>query len=316
MTNAVDIGSAVTRTLFLAGMAGAFFAALAVPHAYGDEGMWFAAAYFAIRVLNLLLYAWGLRERPTELGALLRLAPFFLLAPTLVLVGGLLDGGWRTGLWALSLVVDVVGVLAAGSENEWRVSPGHFAERYALIVIIALGESIVAIGVGAADLERDVVFATSVLVAFAGVAALWSAYFGYVSTAAERALRKVSESRRGPLARDVFTILHYPIVLGIVFFAVASKKVLADPEKPLSRAGRWALGLGLGLYLLGFVLMRFRVVRTVGWERVGAILAVVIALVVLREADAVVTLAACVGIVLAMLAVEAITMRDVRASLT
>jgi low temperature requirement protein LtrA len=233
-----------------------------------------------------------------------------------VLVGGLLDGGWRTGLWALSLVVDVVGVLAAGSENEWRVSPGHFAERYALIVIIALGESIVAIGVGAADLERDVVFATSVLVAFAGVAALWSAYFGYVSTAAERALRKVSESRRGPLARDVFTILHYPIVLGIVFFAVASKKVLADPEKPLSGAGRWTLGLGLGLYLLGFVLMRFRVVRTVGWERVGAILAVVVALVVLREADAVVTLAACVGIVLAMLAVEAITMRDVRASLT
>jgi low temperature requirement protein LtrA len=316
MTNAVDIASLVTRALFLAGMAGAFFTALAVPHAYTDEGAWFAVAYAVIRVLNTALYAWGLRDRPAQLGALLRLVPFFMVSPALVLAGGLLaDGGWRTALWAGAIAVDVVGVLAAGTENEWRVSPGHFAERYALIVIIALGESIVAIGVAAADLERDDLFAVAVVVAFVGVALLWSAYFGYVSTAAERALRKVSESRRGPLARDIFTILHYPLVLGIVLVAVASKKVLTKPADPLSSAGRWALGLGLGLFLAGFVAMRLRVIRTIAWERVGAIVGVVAVLLVLREADAVVTLAACVGVIGAMLAVEAVTLRDVRASL-
>jgi low temperature requirement protein LtrA len=316
MTNAVDIASLVTRLLFLAGMAGAFLAALSVPGAYTDQSAWFAVAYAAIRVLNLALYAWGLRDRPAQLRALLQLAPFFLAAPALVLVGGtLVEGPWRTALWALSITIDLVGVLAAGTENEWRVSPGHFAERYALIVIIALGESIVAIGVAVAALERDDVFVLSVVVAFVGVAALWSTYFGYVSSAAERALRKATESRRGPLARDVFTILHYPLVLGIIFFAVASKKVLTHPDEPLSRAGRWALGLGLGLFLLGFVLMRLRVVRSVGWERVGGIAAIVVAIVVLRDADAVVTFAVCVGVLLVVLAIETVTLRHIRAAL-
>jgi low temperature requirement protein LtrA len=122
----------------------------------------------------------------------------------------------RSALWAASLAVDLVGVLATGRENDWRVSPAHFAERYALIVIIALGESIVAIGVAAADLPRDFMFALSVTIAFAGVAALWWAYFGFVSGAVERALQRATESTRGPLARDVITLFHYPIVLGIV----------------------------------------------------------------------------------------------------
>ena len=124
MTNAIDIESQVTKLLFLAGMAGAFFMALAVPHAYGDEGAWFACAYAFIRVLNLALYGWGLKDRPAQLAALLRLAPFFLVAPALVLAGGLVDSlPLRSALWVASIVVDLAGVLAAGSENDWRSHP-------------------------------------------------------------------------------------------------------------------------------------------------------------------------------------------------
>jgi len=122
MTNAIDIESQVTKLLFLAGMAGAFFVALAVPHAYGDEGLWFACAYAFIRVLNLALYAWGLKDRPAQLAALLRLAPFFLLAPALVVAGGVVDSlPLRTALWIASIAVDLAGVLAAGNENDWRI---------------------------------------------------------------------------------------------------------------------------------------------------------------------------------------------------
>jgi low temperature requirement protein LtrA len=305
MTNAIDIENQVTKLLFLAGMAGALFVALAVPGAYGDEGAWFAIAYVFVRVLNIALYGWGLRARPAELAALMRLVPFFLVAPALVLAGGLVDSlPLRSALWALSIVVDLVGVLTAGRENDWRVSPAHFAERYALIVIIALGESIVAIGTSVADLPRDAMFAVSVAVAFAGVAALWFAYFGFVSGAVERALQKATPSRRGPLARDVFTIFHYPIVLGIVLFAVGAKKVLAHPEDALSRPGRAALGFGVAFFLAGFVLARYRIVRTVGRERAAAAALTLVAVVALRSIPAVALLAAVTAIVVAAVVVE------------
>jgi len=305
MTNAVDIESQVTKLLFLAGMAGAFFVALAVPHSYGDEGLWFACAYAFIRVLNLVLYAWGLKGRPAQLAALLRLAPFFLVAPALVVAGGVVDSlPLRSALWVASIAVDLAGVLAAGNENDWRVSPAHFAERYALIVIIALGESIVAIGVSTGEVPRDAMFALSVTIAFAGVAGLWWAYFGFVSGAVERALQKAAPSRRGPLARDVFTIFHYPIVLGIVYFAVAAKKMVAHPEDPLSRPGRAALGFGVAFFLAGFLLARYRIVRTIGRERAVAAVLTLVAVVALRSLPSVALFAIVTAIVVTAVVVE------------
>ena len=311
MTNAVDIESEVTKLLFLAGMAGAFFVALAVPNAYHGEGAWFAFAYAFVRVLNLALYGWGLKDRPEQFAALLRLAPFFLVAPTLVVAGGLVSSlPLRSALWGASLVVDVAGVLATGRENEWRVSPAHFAERYALIVIIALGESVVAVGVATEALPRDAMFALSVLVAFAGVAALWWAYFGFVSGAVERALERAAPNRRAPLARDVFTFFHYPIVLGIVYFAVAAKKVLAHPDDPLSRPGRAALGLGVALFFAGFLLARYRIVHTIGWWRAGGAAAVLVAVIALRSLPAVALLAVVTAIVAGAVVIERLCYRS------
>ncbi len=313
MTNAIDIESQVTKLLFLAGMAGAFFMALAVPHAYSDQGVWFGSAYLFIGALNMSLYGWGLKDRPAEFAALKRLLPFFLLSPLLVLVGGFADSlPLRSGLWVAAMAVAVGGVLASGNDNDWRVSPAHFAERYALIVIIALGESIVAIGTSVGEIPRDTAFALSVLIAFSGVAALWFAYFGFVSGAVERALQKAAPSKRGPLARDVFTIFHYPIVLGIVFFAVAAKKMVAHPEDALSRPGRAALGFGVAFFFAGFLLARYRIVRTIGWERAVGAGATLVAVVVLRSIPGVALFATVTGIV--VLAVVAERLRYNRGS--
>ena len=314
MTNAIDIENSVTRLIIFTAMAAGFFMALAVPDAFQDEAAWFAVAYFVVRILNTALYTWGARNDPVLLRATLRLAPWFLVAALVALAGGFADPEYRGWIWLASLVIDVVGTLRV-ARVEWRVSPSHFAERFALIVIIALGESIVAIGIGTSELERDATYALSVVVAFAGVAALWWAYFDFTAVAAERALRRASPVARGPLARDVFTYFHYPVVLGIIFYAVAAKKTLEHPLDPLSEAGRWALGLGIAVFLCGFALMRFRVVRRIAWERLGAAALAVALAVIMDGPDAIVTLGAVIAVLVLSVVLESVRLRELRTTL-
>jgi low temperature requirement protein LtrA len=313
LTNAVDVESIVTRLIMLAAMAGALFMALAVPDAYQDEAAWFAVAYFVVRVLQSALFSWGTRHDLQELRATLKLAPWFVTAALVALAGGFTDGDVRAYVWSVSITIDVVGTLFVASAG-WRVSPSHFAERFALIVIIALGESIVAIGIGTSGLERDLTFAISVVVALAGVATLWWTYFDFTAIASERSLRRTPPEKRGPMARDVFTFFHYPVVLGIIFYAVAAKKTLEHPSDPLSDAGRWALGLGFAFFLLGLVLGRLRAIRRVAWERVGAAALALVVAVALDGTDAIVTLSVVTGILVVFIVLETARLREIRAS--
>ena len=314
LTDAIDVENVITRLIMFAAMAAGFFMALAVPDAFQDEAAWFAVAYFVARVLHTALYAWGVREYPGQLRAVARLAPWFLVAALVALIGGFAEPDYRAWIWLASLVIDVVGTLTIVRE-EWRVSPSHFAERFALIVIIALGESIVAIGIGTSELERNATYAVAVVVAFAGVAALWWAYFDFTAIAAERSLRRASPAARGPLARDVFTFFHYPVVLGIIFYAVAAKKTLEHPVDPLSDAGRWSLGLGVAMFLGAFALMRFRVIRRIAWERLAAAAIVLGLAVSLDGTDAIVTVGVVIGVLALSVAVETARLREVRAAL-
>jgi low temperature requirement protein LtrA len=313
LTDAIDVENIPTRLFIFGAMLGAFFMALAVPNAFSDEAGWFVASYFVVRVLQIVLYAWGVRGDPAQRIAVVRLAPWFLVAPTIALAGGLVDDPARTTLWILSLAIDVVGTLFAGASGGFRVSPSHFAERYALIVIIALGESIVAIGLAAEVLTEDSVYALAVAVAFAGAAAAWWAYFDFVQVAAQHVLVRTDAAVRGTLARDAYTFFHYPIVLGIVFLAVAAKKTLSEPTEPLSDGGRAALALGFACFMLGFVLIRLRVIRRVAWERVAAAIVVGALVVLLDDADAIVLLTLSVVVLVVALAAETFRIREVRA---
>ncbi len=305
LTNAIDIERSIVRLLILGAMAGSFFMALAVPEAYGSDGLWFAVPYAVVRVLQVALYAEGLRSSPQQLRAFLPLAPWFLVAPALVLVGGAVDDPARAWLWAASLAIDVTGTLVANrGSGGWRVSPAHFAERYGLFMIIVLGETIVATGLGAREIERDGIFVVSVVVAFAAVATLWWAYFGFTQRAAERTLALTPVEQRGPLARDLYTLGHFPIALGIVFTAVAGEKTLAHPHDPLSSGGRAALGVGVAVFLLGFVITRWRAVRMIAWERLAAGTVVVALALALDGVAAVWLLALVVAVLITMIAAE------------
>jgi low temperature requirement protein LtrA len=313
MTNAIDVDDRLTQLSVLIAMAGAFFMAFAVPGAFGEDGAWFGASYLAVFVLNIWLYLRGVRHDPVVRRSVARLAPFFFVGPCLVLAGGLMDGTARWLIWLVALGISVIGTLDAG-RSEWHVSPSHFAERHALFVIIALGESIVAIGTGAIDAERDLVLAGAILAAIAGTAALWSAYFAWIATASERVLRRaLDHQERGRLARDIFTYFHFPMIAGIVLFAVAAKKAVAHGGDPLGTAGRFALGAGVGIFLLAFVAGRFRAIRKIAWERLIGAGGIVLAAWLLDDLASAALIAVVVAILAIALAVESIRLREMRA---
>src|SRR5918992_3316382 len=155
LTNTLNPEEGAVRIAMFGSMAAMLIVSLAVPHAFDVDGVVFGIAYFVVRVLHLVLYAIAGRGDPELLHAVIRILPSALLGAGLLVVAGFLDGPLQLAVWAVALAIDYLWLLVTGMEG-WRVSPEHFVERHGLIMIIALGESIVAIGIGAAGLPGDV----------------------------------------------------------------------------------------------------------------------------------------------------------------
>ena len=236
--------------LIFAAMAAMFVASLAVPGAFGEYGVLFGSAYFLVQLLHQLLYALATGSDPEQHRAFLRLAPGLLIGPALLIVAGFLDGFAQGALWAVALALSY-GVAFVRSVSGFRVHAGYFAERHGLVVIIALGESIVAVGVGASGVG----LATSVLVAAVlGIvlaATLWWAYFDLSMLTAERRLSAAQGEEQVRLARDSYSYLHLPMVAGIIFAALGIEQTLAHVGEPLDTIPAVALCGGVALYLLG-----------------------------------------------------------------
>jgi low temperature requirement protein LtrA len=303
--NAIDLDRRATRLAVLAVTLAMLVAAAAIPIAYTSGELWFAMPYVAVRLAGLGLYWLGLAASPEHRAALRTYLPVAVLSPVLVLVGAAAGGDAQVVLWVIALVVDVASVVAAG-RGEFRVDPAHFAERHGLIVIIALGESVIAIGATAAEVGLGRPVAVVLVAAFAVVAGLWWCYFDWVHLAAESRLRSEPDHRRrGNLARDLFTLGHLPIVAGTVAFAAAVEEALLHPEEPLGSFGVAALAVGPALFLGGFVAGNFRATGRVLVERaIGIVAAVAVALGLGPEVDPPVTLWFLAGVVAAIAATE------------
>jgi low temperature requirement protein LtrA len=262
LTNNVGVDDGIVRGGVLAAAGASFLAALAVPHALDSEVLLFVVAYFVVRVLHVVLYAYGTRDAPAVRRNVLAIAPTFVLGPAALFALPWLPEGWRLPYLLVALALDVSSPYVSGVA-ELPVRPAHFAERFALFVIITLGESIVSIGVGAGAHPHGAVL-IAVALAFVLAVLLWWAYFDVVSTAAERRLGRAARAERAILARDAYTYIHYVIVAGIVGFAVGCKKLVADPTHHLATADAVALCGGVAIYLLGHALFRLRMTRTIG----------------------------------------------------
>ena len=311
LTNEIDPDEGSARLAVFVSMAAMFVAALAVPHAFDTDAVLFGLAYFVVRVMHIVLFAEATPHVDVR-QATFRLARTAVPGPALLVVAGFLDGGAQIALWLVALTIDYSGPYVFGVRG-FSISAGHFAERYGLIVIIALGESIVAIGIGAAGIELDPPVVLAALLGIVLAAALWWAYFDIVAHVARKRLMEAHGHERARLARDSYSYLHLPMFAGIVFFALGAKKVLAHVDEPLATVPAVALCGGVGLYLISHDAIRYRSVRSVNPRRCLAAAACAALIPVATRVDGLVSLALVAAVCTALVAYESLRSRDGRA---
>jgi len=302
LTSAMDVDEGGVRLSMLASMGAMFGVALAVPGAFGDDAVLFGCAYLLVRLLHLVLSAIVARGDPDRRSALVRFAPTAMLGPLLLVLAGFLEGNERVAVWVIALSIDYLGPVVIGVGRGWRVAPEHFAERHGLIILIALGESFIAIAVGfGAGFE----LASGVLVAAAlgivAVSALWWLYFDVAALFARRRLMQATGLELHRLALHAYSYLHLPMIAGIVLFALGLKTTLGDVGEALETVPAVALCGGAALYLFGHVAFLFRMTGRVFRRRtVGTIVLLAVvpaALAIPALASLALVSAVCTGVV-------------------
>jgi low temperature requirement protein LtrA len=311
VTNEVDPESIVVRLLLIALMLGSLVMAIAIPEAFGDRALVFAGAYVAIQVGRHSFLTFVAADRGTlerrRAGAILI---WVLAAGALWIAGALAEGPARTALWLAALAVDYGAPLvtfwvpgrARVAPEAWQVETAHFAERFQLFIIIALGESVVITGATTSDLELDAARMTAFGLAFLGTAALWWLYFNYVARIAQRRL-ELAENRT-TLARDAYTYLHVLMVAGVIVSAVGDELVIAHPTEELPGREIAAVVAGPALYLLAHAIFRLRMAGSLSWKRLAGALGCVAAGFVGTFAPALVVAALVVAVLAAVIGAE------------
>jgi low temperature requirement protein LtrA len=290
LTNIVDPEEGVVGAALLVALTAMFVAALVVPGVFGDEGVLFGAAFLVVCAMHAALYALAGRGNRDLLGAVLRLAPWTMLGATLILVAGFTDGRARTWLWLAALSFAYAGAVLSRSTG-WRVHPSHFAERHGLVVIIALGEAFIAIGIGATGTGIGLGEVLAAILGLLVATSFWLAYFDFFSLRGEQMLRDREGAERVALARDLYAYGHFPMIVGIVLFAFAMKNIVGDVGEELGSAAALALCGGSAVYLLTFSAIRIRVERRVVLSR-GRFVAALLLLLLLPLATVIPALAA------------------------
>lgn len=281
LSNVVRADEGAVRLVLITAMAAMFVFALTIPEAFDDlpgglhGPVVLAVCYFVFRLMHLVMFWVIARDDPGLRAQLLRFTPSMVGGTAMLLVASTLDGTAQTLAWAAALLADYLGTLLGGSAG-WRLrSPSHFAERHGLILIVALGESIVAIGVGVAQLPITVPIVVASVLGLTLASALWWTYFDMSALKGERALAEEPEATRAGLARDAYSYFHVPLVAGVVLTALGLKKVLEyvgdfshhELSDPLKGVALHALFGGVVLYLLGHVGFKWRTGHEIGLSR-------------------------------------------------
>ena len=229
----VDLDEGTVRLAMLAVMGAMLAGALAVPSAFGDSAILFAAVYAFVRIFQLVLFVIAARNIDGLFRAVLMLARGAIPAPTIILVGAVSGVGPLEAWWGGALLAEYGWILVMNVSG-WRVSPGHFSERHGLIFIIALGEAVISIGIGASGLMIDSKVVIPAMMGLGIIVAMWWTYFDVNALAAERHLRSQSGIPQVRLAQQAYTYLHLPMITGAIFFSLGVKKTLAHTDEVLS----------------------------------------------------------------------------------
>jgi low temperature requirement protein LtrA len=311
VTNELDVDSIVVRMLLIGVMLASLLLAVAIPGAFGKRALLFAGSYVAIQVGRHAFLTFAAADRGTiERERAGRILTWFVAAGVLWIAGAIVDGSARTTLWLAALALDYgaptvlywVPHRPRLTPASWTVETAHFAERFQLFMIIALGESIVVTGATAAKLDLGAARLAAFGLAFLGTAALWWLYFNYVARIAERRLELAPD--RTTLARDAYTYLHVLMVAGVIVAAVGDELAIAHPTDELPAAQVAAIVAGPALYLFAHVLFRLRMAGSLSWKRLGGALGCIAAAGLGSFAPALVVAALVVIVLIVVIAAE------------
>ncbi|MEV6619729.1 low temperature requirement protein A [Amycolatopsis sp. NPDC051106] len=314
----IHVDHGIARPAMFGAMAVMFLVSLTIPEAFVDfpGGLYapvlFVVCYALVRLLHLVAYLGAARHDPGLRKVLLKMFVGLLPSVVLLSISTVLSGPWQLGLWVVALLADYLNVYLAGPEG-WRLnSPAHFAERFGLIVIIALGESIVAIGIGIGALPMSWLVAGAAVCGLALAAGMWWTYFDVVARVSEHRLTRATGVERAKLATDSYTFLHLPLIAGIVLVALGLKKsflYIADtehhtPGEALHGVPIWTLTGGLALYLIALSALRKRNLGSWNVQRLAVGILLVAATPLLEHVPAAVLLLVVAGLVLGLIGFE------------
>ena len=326
LANVASAEEPLIKLSILAGMSAMFVLALCIPEAFDDapgglDGpVVLAVCYLLFRLMHFVIFMIVAREDPGLRGQLFRFAPSVVAGSAVLLVASQFDGWAQTALWALAIVADYVGT-AMGGFSGWRLpSPSHFSERHGLIVIVALGESIVAIGVGVAKEPISWVIVLASLLGLVLASAMWWAYFDVSALLGEHALAGEPPETRVQLARNAYSFGHMPLAVGIVLVALGLKEVLLyvsdsshhELTEPLATVPLTALVSGVVIYLLGHVIFKWLTVRSVSVVRLVAAGVLLVAIPVIAGLPAVIQLGVVALIVAGAVLIESVVFAESR----
>ncbi len=307
--NAVAGNSRPVRLLFLVATVASIPMAASVTGAFAAGGPAFALSASVILAMGLFTMISGLGDEPVVRASIVRYSIPNWVAIVLMVAGGFLPFTPRVVLWTAAMITVLGGTIRAG-KSEWLIRPGHFAERHGLIVIVALGEVIVALGLPLTNaLADDEGVAPTSLVALvaAGVFAglLWWGYFDRPLPALEHRHEALEGGQlRGRFARDVYTYAHYPLVAGVILSTAGLEAITLHPSDRIEIPSLIHLGAGLVLYLLGVVVAVVRAFGALAIERLVAAGVLVVVIAAVSRLDGVLVLVAVDAVLLAMLVVE------------
>lgn len=303
LTSVIDPEQGATRLVIFAAMAAMLIASLCVPEAFGNLSLAFALAIGVFRSLQIALFVLASPDDPDLRHSVLGLAVSTAIGCGILAAASLFDGLAQAGIWVLALALDMGGPYFFGTEG-WRLVPGHFAERHGLIVLIALGESIVAIGTGAAG-ELDLGIGVAAVLGVGIAAGLWWIYFDIVALVSARRLIDAPVGRiQNALARDSYSYIHLLLVAGIVLSAYGLKTALADTGEHLHDVQAFALLGGTAVYLLGLVSFRLRHVQTLNRHRFGLAIVLLALFPLATRVPALVSVAFVFVLLWGMIAIE------------
>ena len=312
LTNTANTEADLVLAVMVFATAGVFVAALAVPAAFEAHRLMFAVSFFAVLVAFVGLYAQVSQGLPDQFSAVLRMARTALPSAGLILGAAFASAVARPALWVVALAVGLIGPNLGGLRG-WRVYPAHFAERHGLILIIAIGESLSAIGFAVRGTHLGAAEVGAAVLGLLVAAAFWLAYFDFASSGIRSRLASSRGSERIALARDAYTYAHLPMVVGILLFAFAVRTALLHPGADLEVRSAVALCCGNSVYLLAFVAVRWRASHTIGVGRPSAAVMFALLTPVARFVPALAGLALVATVWLGLHAYELVRWREARA---